>query len=310
MNTESTIFLKDTDINIEDINLVKLEEKETEYLNSYVEITRHIQEINQLFHIYKCNLDNLLFFYKLNNDDILQRNKYIKIAESDSMMINTLVINLISAGKTFVDSIDIFLKSYTNQYALLKKDIISNVYDSCFYYSFLYHMRNFSQHGHLPVQVDVNMCCCFDLEQVLTIPNFKINSKIEEEINKLKKEIYEKFGDHPRIVFSLSIAEYNFCIIRIYMKFLEDIEEIILNYNNKIKYIIKKYPEIIHKGKEVLNGFVLYDIKDSSIHCFDSREKFIDLFWNIKKDISETFVKEKEELESFRKSFRGLKNEK
>ena len=94
------------------------------------------------------------------------------------------------------------------------------------------------------------------------------------------------------------------------MKFLEDIEEIILNYNNKIKYIIKKYPEIIHKGKDVLNGFVLYDIKDSSIHCFDSREKFIDLFWNIKKDISETFVKEKEELESFRKSFRGLKNEK
>lgn len=61
MNTESTIFLKDTDINIEDINLVQLKEKERECLSSYVEITRHIQEINQLFHIYKCNLDNLLF---------------------------------------------------------------------------------------------------------------------------------------------------------------------------------------------------------------------------------------------------------
>ena len=310
MNTESTIFLKDTDINIEDINLVQLKEKERECLSSYIEITRHIQEINQLFHIYKCNLDNLLFFYKLNNNDILQRNKYIKMVESDSMMINTFVINLISAGKTFVDSIDTFLKLNTNQYTLLKKDIINNIYDSCFYYRFLYHMRNFSQHGHLPVQVDANMKCCFDLEQILTIPNFNMNSKMEEEINKLKEEIFEKYGDYPRIVFSLSIVEYIFCIISIYMKFLEDIEEIILNYNNKIKYIIQKYPEIIHKGKDVLNGFVLYDIKDSSIHCFDSREKFIDLFWNIKKDISETFVKEKEELESFRKSFRGLKNEK
>ena len=65
-----------------------LEEKEGECLNSYVEIIRHVQEINQLFHIYKCNLDNLLFFFRLNKNDILQRNEYIKMIESDSIRTN------------------------------------------------------------------------------------------------------------------------------------------------------------------------------------------------------------------------------
>lgn len=304
MKTEETIFLKDTDINIENINIVELEEDEKNCIKSYVEITRHIQEINQLFHIYKCNLGSMLLFYTLNGNDILERNPNIKLKESDSMMINALTINLISSGKTLVDSIETFLKANTNQYETFKFDILNNIYDHCFYYRLLYHMRNFSQHGHIPVQVEGNMKCCFDLEQILRVPHFSHKEKMEEEMNRFKEEIYIKFGDHPRIVFSLSIAEYNLCIIKIYMRFLESIEQNMINFANKIKLIIEKYPEIIHKSEDSLNGYVLYDIEDNNVQCFDSKEDFIAFFLTIKEEISNLFIDEEKELENFRKGFK------
>ena len=88
MNTEWTIFKEDTDVDVEKINLVELEDDERNLMRTYVETTRHIQEINQLFHIYKCNLDIILFFYRLNGNDIIERNPIIKLKESNRIDFN------------------------------------------------------------------------------------------------------------------------------------------------------------------------------------------------------------------------------
>lgn len=301
MNTEETIFLKDTDINTENINIVKLDEGEKNCIKSYVEITRHIQEINQLFHVYKCNLENMLFFYKLNSNDILERNPNINPKESDNIMINALTINLISSGKILVDSIETFLQANTNQYKTFKINILNNIYDNCFYYRLLYYMRNFSQHGHIPVQVNENMKCSFDLEQILRVPHFRHKEEMKKEMERFKEEIYKKFENHPKIVFSLSIAEYNLCIFKIYMKFLESIEKDMMNFDNKIKQIIKKNPEIIHKSKDSLNGYALYDIEDGNVHCFNPKDDFIAFFLAVKEEISNLFMDEEKKLENFRK---------
>ncbi len=305
MNTEPTIFFKDTDIDDTKIKLVNLKEDEKNCIKTYVEITRHIQEIHQLLHIYKFNLDNMLFFYTLNSNDILQRNPNIKLKKSDSIVINALTINIISSGKTLVDSIDTFLKENTNQYEMLKNNIISSVYDSCPYYRILYQLRNFSQHGHLPVQVEENNKCYLDLEDILKKPNINLNAKMKKEMIKFKEEIYEKFQDHPRIVFSLAIAEYNLCVIKIYKNFLENIEQLVLNFFNRTKQIIKKHPKIIHKSQDALNGYVLYDIdNDDNIQCFYSKEDFVKTFLTIKKEGLKIYKNDEKEFKEFIKRFK------
>ena len=161
-------------------------------------------------------------------------------------------------------------------------------------------MRNFSQHGHLPVQVKDNIKCYFDLDQILKMPHINRNKKIEKEMEILKNEIYTKFGDYPRITFSLLIAEYHLCIIKIYMKFLESIENNILDLVYNIKLILKKYPQIVHKSEDTLNGYVLYDIKDNNLHCFNSKDDFIEVFSKIKETISKLFMEEEEEFNRFK----------
>ena len=51
MNTEQTIYIKDTDINIENIKIVKLKEDEKNCIKSYVEITTYKKYINYYTYI-------------------------------------------------------------------------------------------------------------------------------------------------------------------------------------------------------------------------------------------------------------------
>lgn len=53
MNTEEYILIKNTDINMEKIKVPKFSAEEIYTIQEFLEFTRHIQEIDQLFHIFK-----------------------------------------------------------------------------------------------------------------------------------------------------------------------------------------------------------------------------------------------------------------
>ena len=46
-----------------------------------------------------------------------------------------------------------------------------------------------------------------------------MNKKLKLEMKNIRQEIYTRYGYHPRIAFTLSVAEFNYCIIKTYSKY-------------------------------------------------------------------------------------------
>lgn len=301
MNTEDYFLIKDTNINPDNIKIPELDDKELNIIQEYIEFTRHIQEIDQLFHMFKVNLDNLLINYNLINDDTFFRKMNLFKENDDRIIINTLVINYISSAKTLVESIDNFFseKLGEEKYNTYKDDCINKIYDERFSYRLLIRLRDFSQHGHLPVYISVDNKCSFDLEQILNTPHFKHNKKLEKEMKNISSKIQKDFGDNPRIMFTRSIAEFEICILEIYNYFiLESIAEL-ANLRKKLDDLIDRRPDIIYKSKDPLNGFILYVIIDGNAHCMDPRQNSIKMVEKIRDEV-------KTELENVKKEFEEI----
>lgn len=301
MNTEEYILLNNTNIDIEKIEIPNFSDDELNLIESLLEYTRHIQEINQLFRIFRINLQDILLHYVLNTDDTIIRKIDLSNKEEDIIIINTLVINYISSAKTFTASIENFMlkKLGENELNNFKTNCLSKIYDERFSYRLLIRLRDYAQHGHLPVHMSWDKKCSFDLEQILYTPHFNHNKKIQDEIINLKQKIYNKFQDNPRIMFTMSIAEFQLCIFDIYIYFINTIKKDLVDLINKLDKLIEERPNIIHCSDDALNGFILYSIKNESVHCFDPKEKPIEMIDNIKIEVEN-------ELEEARKEFQKL----
>lgn len=103
MDTE--VMLPYGDFDIEKITLFEYTTDELEAIQSYVEITRHIQEIQQLYLIFRYNQRILLSTYDLNNRDRIKRNRPPFETFDDRTELNALVISFINVGKTLIDSL-------------------------------------------------------------------------------------------------------------------------------------------------------------------------------------------------------------
>lgn len=110
MKTEEYLLKDRLSIDISKIELPKIEQSEIEIIDEYIEFTRHFQEINQLFHIFQVNMKQLILHYELLEDDTIIKKDKFDIEESDEIIINALFINYISSAKTFIESIEVFLK--------------------------------------------------------------------------------------------------------------------------------------------------------------------------------------------------------
>lgn len=65
MRLRDYILLRDCDFNIQDIEIPNMNDEEKETIETFIDITRHIQEIEQLFRIFRVNIKILLNFYRL-----------------------------------------------------------------------------------------------------------------------------------------------------------------------------------------------------------------------------------------------------
>ncbi len=303
MNLEEVILFKEE----KNIDIPELEDDEKNSIKLFIEITRHIQEIEQLFCIFQINLKNLLYFYQINNNDTIVRNVSFDFDEDDVLIVNTFTINFISSGKTVKESIEMFLKQYVGESSQKYIEYITNcfnkLYDDYFGYRLLLRMRDFSQHGHLPVTRDYNNKYAFDLEHILLTPHYNHNKTLENEMKKIKEDIHKKYQDNARIVYTISMIEFNFCIIKTYVEFLNCVEEILNASINNIKKLLKDKPEIIYESDDELNGLVFFD-EDDNIHAFDPKEDSSLMFQTIKNKAIILLEKEEVELEEMKKTFR------
>ena len=150
MDTER--YFKATEENLNNIaNYLEGTKEELKAIIDYVEITRHIQEIHQWYEIFMYSLDQLKKATWYNN----------------TIGINTYLISLIGAGKTIADSMSLCIEKNCGKEERL---FISNEYDDNFSYKFLIRLRNYSQHGHIPVSIIENRPK-FDLMQIYNTPH-------------------------------------------------------------------------------------------------------------------------------------------
>jgi len=306
MNTEEYILIKNTDINMEKIKVPKFSTEEIYIIQEFLEFTRHIQEIDQLFHIFKTNLREILLNYELNCNDTINRKIDLSYDEEDIIIINTLVINYISSAKTLIESIETFMNKNMTEEDInkFKVDCLSKIYDERFSYRLLIRLRDYAQHGHLPVYMSYDKKCSFDLDQILFTPHFSHNKKIQDEMVKLRQKIYNEFGDNPRIMFTMSIAEFQLCILEIYIFFIDTIRYKLVELVNKMDTLIKDKPDVIYKSNDILNGFIVYSMENECVQCLDPKEKPLQMIDKIKNDAENELRKAKVEFEKLFKTYK------
>ena len=269
MDTE-TFFTPQNPI-IDGIKVSVLNEEVEQLFDSYIELTRHLQELHQIFGMFCFGLESLRNAYSSKGLDLLCRNKNFKSKYSDLVVLNSLTINYISAGRSVVDSIDVCLESTygkkSGEQKNFKDNVISKIYDNCFAYRFFYEMRNFTQHLHLLVSV-ADGTVCFDVNQILSTPHYNMNSKMKKFLEESNLEIMESTGDTIRYSFCIGISEFTCAVAKIYSSFLHHIEEKIHSLYKEISVIIKENPELVEDEHEIFKGHIFYEKADGMIHGF------------------------------------------
>ena len=286
MWTEEYINAKDT--SIKKVKITKLKEEELNLITKYVEYTRHFQEINQLFEIFITNTAILFHFYLLNSNDTIKRNNFLNDKYNDNITINALIINYISSAKTFVESIEVFLNNNSNENNIKQfKESLCKIYDENFSYRLLIRLRDFAQHGHLPVNSSpYNKQYAFDLRIITNTKNFKHNSNIKQELINISEKIQKEYNGDPKIAFTYSIIEFDKCIYEIYLHFINTIIKEFQILEENFRNMISNNPKIIYKSFNKLNGLILYRVKeDTFLHALNPKEMPLQLIYSIKLDL-------------------------
>lgn len=291
--------LKDTNI----ISVPDLTMHEKQIFISYIEITRHLIELNKLFHVFRCNLKNLLHHFTISTDDSIRRNVSSEITEEEYILINALTINFISSSKSLIESIETFTKKQLPEadFKTFKKDYLSKIYDESFSYRFLLHMRNYSQHGHLPVNIH-DQKVYFDLDEILTMPHFDLNKSLRNEIDDLRKDIYTHFGNLPHISFVFTVADFNLKTIQIYLGLLNSAKSMLKKVNNQVIELLISKPNLVCRdNNSSFKDLVFYDFDGDFYHCFNSKDSSLEMFAGFKKEAKKIFYEETQELNNIKK---------
>ena len=304
MITEEFDLINPTIVNYEGIKYPELNEEEKHCIHYLVEMFRHIIEIDNLFEISNFNLMSMVHYYELYNTSRIKRNFNFEFETTDHIAINALVNNIISSGKTLLEAIDVFMKEvYKEEQQVInnfKAQYTSKKYDDSFQYRLLLRMRDFAQHGHLPINVDNNSICCIDLNYITSTPHFEHNKNLYNQMKDIINEIQLKLLENPQISFSISIIEYKINISEIYNGFLNTIECTIQNASDKLKKLLLSRPDLIYKSENFLNGQVIYKLDDDNyLHMFNPKGETMNKFHECKKNAKKIYEYEKQKLDIF-----------
>ncbi|MBQ7295461.1 MAG: hypothetical protein IJW86_04625 [Clostridia bacterium] len=296
MDTEK-MFLTD-----DGFNLVceELAEEDLKTARHFIEITRHMQEIHQLFLIFKKDIDDLQSEYVLKNNGNVFREQNPANSGADYISVNSHIINIISAGRTLIESMECYIKNNSDIGDAKQKylDYYHNTYDSSFAYRLLIRLRDYSQHGHLPVSSTGNNYY-FDLIQISNKPHYNHNKTFETQMKSIIDEILEKYHNTPTISLTETLAEYVVKLLAIYKMFWYQTENELTEACAKFQTVVSGYPDNIIKGQEGLNGLFIYDVVDGNAHVVDPNDKPDEMVTRFKSEAEDNF-------EEYAEAYKGV----
>lgn len=117
----------------------------------YLDMTYHVQELDQLYRMMLYNLEKIFRDYDLLFDD---RVYTYNGQEVDVLQLNALIGNAISSARTLIESVEVFDKAYIDSDGTFKTYYISKAYDKWMAYRMVDFLRNYMQHGHVPISYD------------------------------------------------------------------------------------------------------------------------------------------------------------
>ena len=290
MRSDSRFFVS----NLQDDELIRqidslletITESDKRIFLNYVELTRHIIELDQLFNVFRYNLTNLLKHFTIFTNDLIESTGEKLTEDQYYYQINALTINLISSAKTLTESIEVCMKNFLAEkdFKSFKNKILSKPYDEHFSYRFLLHMRNYSQHGHLPVNIHQQRVY-FDLDEILAMPHFDFNGQLKKELDVLRKDIYNQFRDSPRISYVYTVAKFNLVITEIYFNYLKEIKPILIKLNDEKNELLlnTKFQLINSDGSS--SDMLFYEFDGENYHCFNRKDNSISMYADIKREV-------------------------
>lgn len=288
MDTTTHIFSKEWTEKIDMCTHLEGTEQELSLIVELVELTRCLQEIYQWYQIVKYNLDLLKKSY----------------TGDDYVGVNANVIGLLSAGKNFVELMELCMKnSYgktSEEYKKFLEECIRKEYDGNFNYRLLVRLRNFTQHNHIPISRSRNSFC-FDLEQIYHTPHYSFNNSIQKEAEEFMKEIREKYQSSLTLSIPLTVTYYICSVYKIFISFLQRIRPILIDKETEIKKLVTEFPDLIeHLEMPELNGWLFYKISEypNIMQCIALNEKPIELLSKWLNDVVENHRLEKQSMKN------------
>ncbi|MFW7431733.1 hypothetical protein [Vagococcus carniphilus] len=279
-----------------EVNLAEINMDEREILKDYVEKTRHFIEITELYKIFRVSVNVLREKFVINYSDLIEyKGGFITEGEL-STYINLYTSSFLSTSKTLVDSIETYIEKVMGKdsHRDFRSKSLSKTYDSVFSYRLLNLLRNYSQHGHIPVEI-TGRRASFNIDDILRKPHTSgMNERVKKELSEKRDEILTKFNNNPHLSYSYIIFDINYYILKIYSDFLMFIKKDLLESHRKINKIITR-PNVVD------NGYVFYDYEDDTgfVHCFNSNDNIMELYTEIKKNVRQKLT---EELELLKKA--------
>lgn len=288
---------------VPDIKIADIEGEKIEVFKDSVEKTRHFIELFKLYKIFRCNHELLIKnFTMLSNDTVVFRENETLNDEELETRINTFTINLLSSGNTLMESIDVYLNECLNEklYDEFRSSVSSKIYDENLSYKLLRYLRNYSVHGHIPVEV-IGSRASFNLDDIINKPHTsRLNKSVLEEMKVIRESILEQFGNHPRITYTINMADMCYQISHIYLKFLDFIKTDFKDTYENVQEIVNKHPEI------VLDGVVYYDNTENFIQAFRPGDYNMSIFSEVKRIVQKDSKSDKSTYEELMKAFKKV----
>lgn len=296
MDTRKMLLINNVNDFPDTLQLSDVSEENQKLLENYVSFGEHLQDVHQLFKLLGFNLNQLFNYCIMKYDDRLVKMNGEVV---DFYDINGLFINIISSAKTLIEALESFYEIELGEERKneFKREVLSKKYDEVFSYRFLLYMRNYAQHGHLPIShIHDEKRLCFDLAQILSTQHIKSNKAIKESMKKVHDEIIEKYGDEPKIAITYTLDSFTVVVYEIYYVFLQTMEDDVKKISDKQLQLIELHPELIYHGNNALNGYVLYQTGESDIlHAYNPKESLFQAYIEYKEEAKNVYEKYKEE---------------
>ena len=279
--------------NIELIQPADISDDELNIIKNYIELTRDVQETKQLFDVFYFNLLSLRNDFTLYAGDTVEKLPNCPESSSETIAVNALVINLISSAKTLVEALR------TTAIRWLEKDegkkdefniYVSGIYDKSSVYRILMNLRDYAQHGSLPVSQKEGKYS-FDFSQILNTPHFRINGQVKTDM----EEFLSTFDSSEVIAclaLTITIADFVVKVVDIYRNFLFYIKGNVSSSYAEIKKIITLKPNIICDAHRYFKGFIIF-LDEDTYHAFDPNDNPNKMITEYDKYTAEIFKDEK-----------------